>query len=610
MCGIVGFASSNFTELSLKKMTNRLQHRGPDAEGFFFNDGVGLGHRRLSILDLSTAANQPFRSQCGRYIMVYNGEVYNFRQVRDDIVKEKGIQFKTDGDTEVVLEAYALWGKCFLHQLNGMFAIAIWDREKKELFLCRDRIGIKPLYIYQSRNEIAFASELKALKTLSNSLSTNKEAVANFLYLGYIPSPSSIYNEIQKVPAGHYAVYQNSRLLIEPYWQLKECLSIKTITDFVSAKEQLHNLLIQAVQRRMIADVPLGTFLSGGVDSSIITAIAQSLSGRALKTFSIGFEDSVFDESQFARKVATHLRTEHHEFMLTEKDALKQVSTLIDVFDEPFADASAIPTLLVSALASKHVKVALSGDGGDEQFLGYGMYSWAERLANPWVRYFRKPIAAGLKLSKTQRNMRAAEVFLYPQYKNIKSHIFSQEQYFFSQPEITCLLNPELLVASKLKENYTDLKRHLSPAEEQAFFDLNYYLPDDLLVKVDRASMQHGLEVRVPLLDHELISFTLNLQHQLKKNGESKRLLKAVLYEYVPKEFFNRPKWGFNIPLAKWLKNELRYLLEDTLSDASVDQIGLVNVDQVRCLKKQFMEGRNYLYNRLWALIVLHTWTK
>lgn len=613
MCGITGFLSKQYKEPDLMAMALAIEKRGPDAEGFFFNaeDGIGLGHRRLSILDLSESANQPFYSSCDRFVIVFNGEIYNFREIRENILKEKIIEFRTKGDTEVVVEAYALWGKAFFDKLNGMFALAIWDRIGKELFFCRDRIGIKPLYFFQDQQNLAFSSEMKALRKLSSKpLTINKKAIADFLYLGYVPTPFSIYNEVSKLPAGHYATLKEGCFKIKPYWQLQDQLKSDSIVDFAAAKVQLHELLLESIQRQMVADVPVGTFLSGGIDSSIVTAIAQSVSDKKVNTFSIGFKESKFNESQHARKIANYLGTHHHEFILSEQDAIEQIGKLIDVFDEPFADASAIPTLLVSEMARKHVKVALSGDGGDEQFLGYGMYNWAERLNRPWLRAMRRPIATLLKASGASRNIRAAGVFNYPDRSSLKSHIFSQEQHLFSAAEICQLLVPGYRSGHKLEEDFFKLARALSPAEEQALFDLQYYLPDNLLVKVDRASMFHSLEVRVPLLDHELVSFSLNLDRRLKRKKESKRLLKAVLYDYIPESHFNRPKRGFSIPLAKWLKSDLSYLFNTTLSDESVLEVGIVNVQVVRNLKKDFLNGKDYLFNRLWALILLHKWAK
>ncbi len=355
----------------------------------------------------------------------------------------------------------------------------------------------------------------------------------------------------------------------------------------------------------MISDVPFGTFLSGGTDSSLITAIASQHVNK-LNTFSIGFKESKYNEAKYAKEISAFLKTNHHELMVSEKDAVSMVGEILDTYDEPFADSSAIPTMIVAKFARQNVKMTLSGDGGDELFFGYGAYHWAERLAHPAVNTFKKPMAFALsKLG--MREKRASHLFRYTNKQKIKSHIFSQEQYFFSCEETISLLNPDNYEELNLEEDYSSLKRKLSPKEEQALFDMKYYLKDDLLVKVDRATMKYGLETRVPFLDYRIVEFALNLSPELKsKNGTDKFLLKEILYDFIPKKYFNRPKWGFAIPLKEWLKKELAFLLEETLNKTSVEQAGIVRFDVVHKLKKKFINGEDYLYNRLWSLIVLH----
>ena len=349
--------------------------------------------------------------------------------------------------------------------------------------------------------------------------------------------------------------------------------------------------------------------LSGGVDSSTVAAIAQSVSSTPAKTFSIGFNEEKYNESKYAAKVAKHIGSEHHEFTVTENQALELVDDLLDIYDEPYADSSAIPTLMVSKLARKHVTVALSGDGGDELFMGYGFYTWAKRLENPFVRAFRKPLAKSLYSFGDNRLKRGSKVFDYPDKRRMKSHIFSQENYYFTEKEIHALLRKDEKIT--LDESIHGVSRRLSAVEEQSFFDIKNYLPEELLTKADRASMQHSLEVRVPLLDHRLVEFAINLSQDLKLRGSTgKYLLKEVLYEYVPASFFDRPKWGFAIPLRIWLAGELKYLLDKYLSDEMVEEANLVNAVVVRQLKKEFLAGRDYLYNKLWVLILLHKWYK
>jgi asparagine synthase (glutamine-hydrolysing) len=607
MCGLAGFVSKKFDRTQLQRMADILSHRGPDADGFFYDEakGVGLGHRRLSIIDLSCAANQPFYSADGRYVMIYNGEVYNYKEVQE---KYK-IQPRTHSDSEIIIEAFAKAGIDSVNDLNGMFTIVIWDKQTDKLYLVRDRIGVKPLYYWYDDGDFAFGSELKAIFSLPIKKDIKHDSVSNFLYLGYIPHEDTIYEKCYKLQPGHYAVWQNGVLEIFSYWNLENELDPAVEQNEKAAKKTLKQLLESSVKYCMISDVPVGIFLSGGVDSSLVTAIAQSVSSRPVNTFSIGFKEEKYNESVFAAKVAKHIGANHHEFTVTEQDALQLVEKLPDVYDEPYADSSAIPTIMVSKLARQHVTVALSGDGGDELFMGYGFYTWARRLQNPLVKLFRKPLAKSLYSFGSNRLKRGSALFDYPDERRVKSHIFSQEQYYFSEREIGALLKHPYPIT--LDETIESKNRRLTMLEQQNFFDIKNYLPEELLVKTDRASMLHSLEVRVPLLDHRLVEFAINLSPDLKlRNGIAKYLLKEVLYEYVPASFFSRPKWGFAIPLKIWLSNELRYLLDKYLSDQVIEECGLVKKEIVCELKQSFLSGRDYLYNKLWTLILLHKWYK
>ncbi|MCC6768634.1 MAG: asparagine synthase (glutamine-hydrolyzing) [Bacteroidia bacterium] len=604
MCGIAGFyhSAGKFNQETLEAMTLALAHRGPDAAGYHLNGPVGLGHRRLSILDLSSAANQPMRSADGNALVIFNGEIYNFKEIAADL----GLNTRTSSDTEVLLEAYLAWGPQAIHRFNGMFAFAIWHEPKQELFICRDRMGIKPLYYLQNEDGIAFASELKSLLSLRNHypFTLNAQAVHDFLLLGYIPEPQSIVAEVRKLPSGSYALYKNGKFLIESYWQPEEQVSAECLTNEIKAKEQLKSLVNSSVKYRMISDVPFGTFLSGGIDSSLVTAVAQHNSGHPVNTFSIGFNDSKHNESHYAEQVANYLGTHHHTFTVTEHDALECLDRMVDAYDEPYADSSAIPTMLVSKLARKHVTMTLSGDGGDELFLGYGAYTWARRLANPFVKAFKYPIHQTLATFGNNRMKRAAGLFIDVPETQIRPHIFSQEQYYFSENEVQQLIN-------KPSHTFTPLDfstpRKLMADEAQALFDLRYYLKDDLLTKVDRASMQFSLETRVPLLDYRIVTFALNLSPELKnKSGVAKYLLKQVLFDYVPAHFFDRPKWGFSIPLDKWLQKDLHYLIDRYCSDDACRNFGLINEKVLRFYKEQFEAGHTYYYNRLWQIVVLH----
>ena len=618
MCGIAGYISINnsFSKEQLKEAVSCIKHRGPDAEGFYFSpDGkVGLGHRRLSVLDLSSGGNQPMFSTTGRYCIVFNGEVYNFAELKEQLT-DKGLSLKTTSDTEVILELFVQKGPSCFAGMNGMFAFAIFDMQEKVVTICRDHLGIKPLFLYQDDGVIIFASELKAIKSLvGQRLSINKVAIPYFLHLGFIPQPLTIYNKTHKFPSAHYAQISTSGILLHefavefvPFWQLENSGNEK-INDESVAKNQLEKLLVDSVQKQLISDVPIGIFLSGGVDSSLVTAIAVKISGaKKIKTFSIAIDDDKFNESKYAAQVATHLKTEHHELKVNEKEVIELVDKLISTYDEPFADSSAFPTMMVSRFAKKHVTVTLSGDGGDELFHGYGMYQWAKRLEASYWQFLKKPLftASQLLNSKYQR---IGNMFAYPDKKHILTHIFSQEQYYFREQELSKLLVNDNFNFDEIN-TLPNFKCNFSAAERQSFWDLNNYLKDDLLVKVDRASMQYALETRVPLLDYRLVEFAFNLDEKLKmRNGSMKYLLKQVLFDYVPKEIFDRPKWGFGIPLARWLKTDLKYLLDKYTSEAVINKYNIVHFTIVKDMRTKYLSGTDYLFNRLWLIIVLHWW--
>ncbi|MCB9032283.1 MAG: asparagine synthase (glutamine-hydrolyzing) [Chitinophagales bacterium] len=613
MCGIVGYISKNQINKKLFIDTaNTIIHRGPNATGFYYNDDkhIALAHQRLSILDLNESANQPFFSACKRYIIIYNGEVYNYI----DIKSKYQISTTTTSDTEVILEAYIKVGASIFSELNGMFAFAIYDTVENKLVLARDRLGIKPLFYYYDGDSFAFASELKAIKKLFPNLGLNKSVIPYFLQLGFIPQPNTIYKNVYKFPTANFITINlnniQEALNFKSFWSIDETLQQEKITDFNTAKTKLKETLFESIEQQMIADVSLGTFLSGGIDSSLVTAIASKIKKDKINTFSIGFNYNKFDESQYALQVANHLQTNHHPFQVKEKDALEQLHNIIDVYDEPYADSSCFPSLLVSQLAKQYVTVALSGDGGDELFYGYGAYTWANRLQQFPYNILHQPIYAITQLSKNNRIKRAGNLFNYKNKKHINSHIFSQEQYFFSEQELNHLLvdknfNNDIL---NLNDNFKE-KKQLSATEQQAIWDLQFYLKDDLLVKMDRASMQHALEVRVPLLDNRMINFAYQLPESFKiSNGIQKYILKEVLYDFVPKQIFDRPKQGFAIPLIKWLKNEWHFLIDKYLNQSIIEKYNIVHFSSVNQLVKKFNKGEDYLYNRLWVLILLHWW--
>ncbi|HEX5001885.1 MAG TPA: asparagine synthase (glutamine-hydrolyzing) [Bacteroidia bacterium] len=636
MCGITGFYSSTeaFSEEQLRMMTDVLKHRGPDAEGFFYDGICGLGHRRLSIIDLSVRGNQPMSSANDRYVIIYNGEVYNYAELGVGLTESSSFSgasdtkfhLKSASDTEVILELFSRYGAESVSRLNGMFAYAIYDKQEKELHLFRDRQGIKPLYYYWDGNKLAFTSELRSFRLLKKiKLQINPKAVFDFLHFGFVPAPASIYQNVFKLPAGSYLKLNSKGLTIERYWKLEDKIQEQITTNEDQAIVKLSDLLTSSVQYQLRSDVPFGVFLSGGVDSSLITALATMASSSRINTFSIGFEEISHNESIYAKEVATYLGTSHHEFIISFKDAIELVDSITHTYGEPFADSSSIPTMLVSRLARKHVTVCLSGEGGDELFFGYGAHQWARRFSNPLLMLSRKPLSSLLSFGDS-RLKRIGSLLNYKNSENLFHHIFSQEQYFFASIELAPLLSPDwqkelfntpssavsaganwpLTTSDPMKK--LD-KRNLTFMEQQAIFDLQYYLQDDLLTKVDRASMRFSLETRVPYLDHRIVEFALNLSPGLKyKRGEPKYLLKQVLYQYLPQRIFDRPKQGFAIPLAKWLKNELRYLPDELLSETAINTTGIFNYIQVSDMVKRFFNGESYLFNRIWSIILLQKW--
>ena len=611
MCGIFGaFSKIGTSNKGVQLATESLFHRGSDAQGVYSDEQhkFSLGHRRLSILDLSETANQPMYSRCGGYVMVYNGEVYNFKTLK---AKLPDFEWKTSSDSEVILELFAQFGANSFSLLNGMFSIAIFNIRSNSLTLVRDQTGIKPYY--EKEGEFIFASELKAIKAYTlaqkKNLEINRSAVPGFLHLGFIAEPDTIYQNTFKFPAAHYGTLtaDKPQLQLNRYWTASDFYITSPVSDKETALSRYRELLYESVGDQMISDVPLGTFLSGGIDSSLVTAVAAQISTAKINTFSIGFDEAKYDESNYAAAVAKNLGTDHHAFRVSVNDVLDLVPSLLEVYDEPFADSSAFPTMMVSKLARQHVSVALSGDGGDELFQGYGMYTWANRLANPVIATLRKPLYYGSKLLP-DRYKRAGKVLNYRSAKNLHSHIFSQEQYYFSEAELSELLIKPDFNFSALNE--VGKQQHGSPAEQQAFWDFGHYLKDDLLVKVDRASMAYSLETRVPLLDKRLVEFALNIDYDLKvkKGFGSKYLMKEVLYGLVPRELFDRPKRGFAIPLLEWLKGPLSWMIGRYLNDEVISRHGFVHAKKVQQLLRKFLNGQNHLYNRIWTLIVLHWW--
>jgi asparagine synthase (glutamine-hydrolysing) len=612
MCGITGYfsPSGKFNKTHLDIANASITHRGPDAGGLYTEDAIGLGHRRLSILDLSNAANQPMVSGNNRFVMVYNGEVYNFKEIEAEIRKYRpDVKFKTTSDTEIILEAFSLWRENIANMLNGMFAIAIYDKDNGSLYLFRDRLGIKPIYFYWDDQDFFFASELKAIKAIRDiiPLEMNENAIPYFFHLGFIPEPHTIYKQVYKFPTGSYLKLNKHGFELNSYWDPASKITKEILSDEVKAKQQLKDLIISSVKYRMISDVPFGTFLSGGIDSSLVTAVAQSVSSEPIKTFSIGFNEKEHNESHYAEAIAKFLKTDHHAFNVSQQDALNLVDDLDNVYDEPFADTSSIPTLLVSKLARKHVTMTLSGDGGDELFMGYGAHLWAQRLSNPLISGLRTPIHLALGMGNN-RSKRVANLFKSYSEVNFQSNIFSQEQNFYFETELPLILKQYKAEKIHFTPPLKDLKRKLSPIEAQAMFDFTVYLKDDLLVKVDRATMKHSLETRVPLLDYRIVEFAFNLDEKLKLNGKtSKYLLKEVLYDYIPREHFDRPKKGFSVPMHKWLRGDLKLYADRYINKEMCERYGIVDWNYAEKVKNHFYKDNlDYFFNRLWLIISFH----
>ncbi len=598
-------------------MTTAIKHRGPDAEGFFWDEQkqIGLGHRRLSIIDLSVSANQPFYAQDGRYAMVFNGEVYNFQEIKKDLQREKNIEFKTNGDTEAIIEAFAHWGLEAVHRFNGMFAIALWDREQNELFLIRDRIGIKPLYYYFDGTHFAFASELKALLTLPFKASINMEALKDYLFLEYVPAPNSIIKGIKKLEKGHYLKFDQSTLKVETktYYNLVDQLNQTNTggnTEEVHAQE-LKSKLEESLKRRSISDVPIGAFLSGGTDSSLISSTFQKLFDQPINTFTIGFEVPDFDESEYAKQVSDHIGSTHYFSRIKDSDSISMAEHIVEYYDEPFAAPSTLPSLMVCKRAKDYVTVALGGDGGDEIFMGYGHYNWMNRIQK--IRKYGggslQKVTGFILSNGNNWHKRAARIFDYNDPESMWLHIWSQEQYMFSEKEIGQLFDTtykhQTLLPSWSKIN----EMSISSEEKVSLFDLNHYLPDNLLYKMDIASMASALEVRVPLLDHELIESAINMPMEMKINeGQQKYLMKKILAKDLPEALVYRKKWGFPAPVGNWLKSELSFLIEKYLASTVLKKQNLFNHNIIQKLITDFKSGLQFHYKRVWALIVFQMW--
>jgi asparagine synthase (glutamine-hydrolysing) len=611
MCGIAGIVSFNesIDDAIMPRMLSAIKHRGPDYDAIENYGHVAFAHARLSIIDLSESANQPFHSVDEQYCIVYNGEIYNFQDIKKQLLSfNPKLEFKSNSDTEIIIETYKCFGIEAFNMFNGMFAFCLYDKVKGEVILCRDRIGVKPLFYYFDNQVLYFSSELNAISNILNyPLQVDTKALLSYLNLGFTPNDNSIYFGIKKLLPGHVLKFNKNGSEICSFWTIKNNVKKVVHNDYRSVKAELKHLVEDAVSLNLISDVPVGVFLSGGMDSSLVAAIAKLKTHNSLNTFSIGFEQTKFNELQHAEKVAKHINSNHHEFVFSSSLAAEFVLEAIDASGEPFADSSILPTFLVSKLARPFVKTVLVGDGNDELFMGYGIYNWAERTNKSWVNLISPLIKQYYRFNFNKNNQRYQYYFELNNYLNKQQKLFSAEQNFFSQTEIVkyFYLKSQNFKHSE-SENYG---RNLTAKELQAIYDISTYLPSDLLVKTDRTSMSHGLEVRVPLLDHRLVEFALNIDQKFKtQSGIGKIIIKDLLNDYFPMGYFDRPKWGFSVPLADWLKSDLQFLIHDYLNIHIITRFNIVNWNYVQQLIKRFMDGDTNLDKRLWQLIVLHRW--
>lgn len=624
MCGICGIYhrdSRPVEKNQVEIMNSMMIHRGPDGEGIYTDTCIGLGHRRLSIIDLE-AGRQPMSNADGSVQVVFNGEIYNFPELRK-ILEAKGFRFRTRSDTESIIYAYEQWGEDFAEKLRGMFAIALWDAKKRKLILLRDRVGKKPLYYFYDQKRLMFASELKALTALDEiPKEMDFHALDAYLSFGYVPSPMSIFKHIRKLLPAHLAVCTPETFVIRPYWELDMNHSVEPENENTAA-EELKAIFDESVKLRLMSDVPLGAFLSGGVDSSAVVASMSLLMGtEPVKTASIGFSEKKFDELVYARMVAEQYRTDHSEFVV-KPDALSVLKKIVWHLDEPFADASAIPTYYVSQMARRKVTVALSGDGGDETFAGYVNRYYMnrmeatirDRIPLSVRRHVIKPLSEIWPQVDTLPRPLRLKKFLSGISNSFEDAYFRNMSFYFLPEMKTLLYRPEL--ADKVKDfsaydvlgTHFQKNRNPDVTTRAQYADIKTYMTEDILVKVDRMSMAHSLEVRSPILDHKLMEFAGRLPSRLKLNGrESKYIFKKMNENRLSADILYRKKQGFSIPLAAWMRGELKNFAADTLFSSHSVLKEYFHADYVKDLWNRHQGGKQDFATPLWGLMMFGLW--
>jgi asparagine synthase (glutamine-hydrolysing) len=625
MCGLTGFCDFNkkLNKVHLDKANSVLRHRGPDSgsSDMFITEQavIGFGHRRLSIMDVSENGNQPMYSDDKNVVIVLNGEVYNFKEIRKELTA-LGYSFHSDSDTEVVIKAYQQYGIAAVHKFIGMFAFALYDRKEEVIYLLRDRPGVKPLYYYHKNDCLLFASELKSLYTYPVfEKNINEDAVSLFFKYGYITDPQTIFKNTYKVKPGHYIKIDLRHKKTEnvKYWDVLDYYNRpKLKIPEQDAQAEVERLFDSAFQYRMVSDVPVGVFLSGGYDSSVVTAILQKNSMQKIKTFTIGFHEEKWNEAPFAKQIAAHLGTDHHEYYCTTKEAQTIFPTLADIYDEPFGDSSSIPTTLVSQFARKQVTVSLSADGGDEIFAGYTKYFYTNRINN----YFTKSPKLLLEsakiftkvsgslfppLKKVHKFARISEL-LYAYDKVDMMEIYNQH---FNAREVANLI-PGGNADIGLFENMGEINNENDFINKCIAFDYRTYLVDDILTKIDRATMSVGLEGREPLLDHRIIEFVSQLPSELKYNkGVKKYILKNITHKYIPKEIMDRPKAGFAFPINEWLSTDLKEYLFYYINEEQLAKHNLINPRAAIAIRDEFLAGKDKRrVAKLWLLLMFQMW--